>query len=470
MTFMRFSYTLIFHALLCSFFIQGQEPGVYSTPNIIIYLADDQNAWDYQIHGNDQVDTSHYDRLVREGMSFSNAYTAQAICAPTRSQLFTGLFPVRNGCMANHLPVKKVKDINDYFSDLGYEVILAGKGHIKPFSVFNWTHFYHTVENRLLPIKKVRKYIQNATKPFCIIFASDLPHGPYPKQNNYTNKLLDYDPSARNSKQNVSRTKSGYYQNIEDDNAQLGRVLRMLKSEDVLDKALFMYMSDHGLKGKWSVRETGIKIPMVVRWPGKVAPQTQSDRLVTIADVLPTLIDTAGGEYIDEVDGRSFLSLLLGDDIQIRDYVYAISTRQNIQKCEIFPSRSVRGMRYKYIRNFNAMEVMEKNLGDNPAVNAFIKHGAQAHKHVPFEELYDLKKDPYEHRNLANNTKYNDIKQQLAKELLRWMTEQGDFLITHTMPLIKPTLHPLDRTSKWNKPDKKLLGTLKDEDYMEVHY
>ena len=69
-----------------------------------------------------------------------------------------------------------------------------------------------------------------------------------------------------------------------------------------------------------------------------------------------------------------------------------------------------------------------------------------------------------------SNIIYNDIKEQLAKELLRWMTEQGDFLITHTMPLIKPTLHPLDRTSKWNKPDKKLLGTLKDEDYMEVHY
>ena len=151
---MRRSYTSIFLALLFSFLIQGQESGVTSTPNIVIYLADDQNAWDYQIHGNDQVDTSHYDRLVREGMSFSNAYTAQAICAPTRSQLFTGLFPVRNGCMANHLPVKKVKDINDYFSDLGYEVILAGKGHIKPFSVFNWTHFYHTDENRLLPIKK----------------------------------------------------------------------------------------------------------------------------------------------------------------------------------------------------------------------------------------------------------------------------------------------------------------------------
>ena len=467
---MKRSYTFIFPALLFSFLIQGQKSGLTSTPNIVIYLADDQNAWDYKIHGNDQVDTSNYDRLVREGMSFSNAYTAQAICAPSRSQLFTGLFPVRNGCMANHLPVKKVKDINDYFNALGYEVILAGKGHIKPNAVFNWTHFYHTAENRLLPINKVKNYIQNATKPFCIIFASDLPHGPYPKQNDYSDKPLDYDPSARNPKKNIARSKSGYYQNIEDDNAQLGRVLSMLTAEAVFDKALFMYMSDHGLKGKWSVRETGIKIPMVVRWPGKVAPQTQSDQLVTIADVLPTLIDVAGGDDIDNIDGRSFLPLLSGEDKIIRDYVYAISTRQNIQKCEVFPSRSVRGTRYKYIRNFNAMEVMEQNLGANPAVNAFIKRGAQAFKNVPYEELYDLENDPYEHRNLAANTKYNKIKEQLSKELLRWMTQQGDFLITHTMPLIKPTLHPLDRTSKWNKPDKTMLGTLKDEDYMEVHY
>ena len=467
---MKLSYTALFSALLFSFLTHGQAAADAPTPNIFIYLADDQNAWDYEIHGNDQVDTSHYDRLVREGMSFTNAYTAQAICAPSRSQLFTGLFPVRNGCMANHLPVKKVKDINDYFSDLGYEVILAGKGHIKPSNVFNWTHFYHTTENRLLPLNKVKKYIQNTTKPFCIIFASDLPHGPYPKQNNYANKPLDYDPSVKNPTQNIARNKSGYYQNIEDDNAQLGRVLSMLTSEMVLDDALFMYMSDHGLKGKWSVRETGIKIPMVVRWPQKVMPKTQSDRLVTIADVLPTLVHTAGGGDIEAIDGRSFLPLLSGDDKPIRDYVYAISTRQNIQKCQIFPSRSVRGTRYKYIRNFNAMEVVDQNLGDNPAVNAFIKLGAQAFKHVPYEELYDLQNDPYEHHNLASNTKFNKIKEELAKELVRWMTQQGDFLITHTMPLIKPTLHPLDRTSKWNKPDKALLGTLTDEDYMEVHY
>ena len=459
---MKLSYNPLFSALLFSFFTHGQAADDAPPPNIFIYLADDQNAWDYEIHGNDQVDTSHYDRLVREGMSFTNAYTAQAICAPSRSQLFTGLFPVRNGCMANHLPVKKVKDINDYFSDLGYEVILAGKGHIKPTNVFNWTHFYHTTENRLLPLNKVKKYIQNTTKPFCIIFASDLPHGPYPKQNNYADKPLDYDPSLKNPTQNIARNKSGYYQNIEDDNAQLGRVLSMLKSEMVLDDALFVYMSDHGLKGKWSVRETGIKIPMVVRWPEKVMPKTQSDRLVTIADVLPTLVHTAGGGDIEAIDGRSFLPLLSGDDKPIRDYVYAISTRQNIQKCLIFPSRSVRGTRYKYIRNFNAMEVVDQNLGDNPAVNAFIKLGAQAFKHVPYEELYDLQNDPYEHHNLASNTKFNKIKEELAQELVRWMTQQGDFLITHTMPLINPTLHPLDRTNSCASSSLILLNLVLD--------
>ena len=120
---MRFSYTFIFPVLLFSILIQSQDLSNTSPPNIIIYLADDQNAWDYGIHGNDQVDTSNYDRLVREGIFFSNAYTAQAICAPARSQLFTGLFPIRNGCMANHLPVKKLKDINDYFNDLGWFLV-----------------------------------------------------------------------------------------------------------------------------------------------------------------------------------------------------------------------------------------------------------------------------------------------------------------------------------------------------------
>ena len=142
-----------------------------SKPNIFIYIADDQNSWDYEIFGNTQVKTENFDRLVKEGLSFSNAYTTQAVCAPSRSQLYTGLFPMKNGCFANHLPVKNIKDINDFMFEQGYEVILAGKGHIKPNSVFNWTKYFPTDYARLIPIKEVEDYIANSQKPICIIFS-----------------------------------------------------------------------------------------------------------------------------------------------------------------------------------------------------------------------------------------------------------------------------------------------------------
>ena len=141
-----------------------------SKPNIFIYIADDHNSWDYTTFGNTQVKTTNFDRLVNEGLSFSNAYTSQAICAPSRSQLFTGLYPMKNGCFANHLPVRNVKDINDFMSELGYDVVLAGKGHIKPNSVFNWTRYFSSNTDRLIPIKKVKDYIANSQKPLCIIF------------------------------------------------------------------------------------------------------------------------------------------------------------------------------------------------------------------------------------------------------------------------------------------------------------
>ena len=106
-----------FFVLFFSFSIIINASGQYnlnSKPNIFIYIADDQNSWDYGIFGNQQVKTQNFDRLVKEGLRFSNAYTTQAVCAPSRSQLYTGLLPMKNGCYANHLPVRNVKDINDF--------------------------------------------------------------------------------------------------------------------------------------------------------------------------------------------------------------------------------------------------------------------------------------------------------------------------------------------------------------------
>jgi uncharacterized sulfatase len=442
----------------------------HSKPNIFIYIADDQNSWDYVTFGNTQVKTANFDRLVNEGLSFSNAYTSQAICAPSRSQLFTGLFPMKNGCFANHLPVRNVKDINDYMTELGYDVVLAGKGHIQPNSVFNWTRYFSTNSDRLIPVNKVEDYITSTLKPVCIIFSSDLPHGPFPKSTVYNDKPLDYDPTSMNLSSRVGDFKAGYYQNIEDDNTQLGKVLKMLETVSNLDESVFIYISDHGLKGKWSVRETGLKIPLVIRWPNVIPPNTINDKLVSIVDILPTIIEISGGEKIENLDGKSLVSILSNTNISFRDYIFGIATRQNIQKCYVFPSRSVRDNRYKYVVNFNSKEVVQGNLGSNKHINYFIERGANEFANVPFEELYDLEVDPYEHVNLAKDESLLAIKEKLSAVLRDWMINQNDILIQHKMPILKPTLHPLDRPSKWNNPKKESQFTLSNTDYIPSHY
>jgi uncharacterized sulfatase len=405
-----------------------------------------------------------------KALRFSNAYTTQAVCAPSRSQLFTGTFPMKNGCYANHLPVRNVKDINDFMSELGYDVVLAGKGHIKPNSVFNWTRYFPTNSDRLIPINKVEDYITNTEKPICIIFSSDLPHGPFPKSNGYNNKPLDYDPTTMNVSSKIGDFKAGYYQNIEDDNAQLGKVLNMLESVSDFDDSIFIYISDHGLKGKWSVRETGLKIPMVIRWPNVIPPNTSNDKLVSIVDILPTIIEISGGEKIERLDGKSLTPIFSNTNISFRDYIFGIATRQNIQKCHVFPSRSVRDNRYKYVVNYNAKEVVQDNLGSNKHINYFIERGANQFANVPFEELYDLERDPYEHVNLAQDESLLAIKQKLSTVLNDWMNSQNDVLAQHKMPILKPTLHPLDRPSKWNNPKKEFQFTLSSTDYIPSHY
>ena len=208
-------------------------------PNFIFYLADDQDQLDYGVYGNPKVSTFHVDKLAAQGMKFTNFYAAQAICAPARSQIFTGIYPVKNGCMANHIGVKpQIKSVATLLKEAGYEVVLAGKSHVKPNNVFNWTHYFENIDHRYLPLDKIDNYLKTAKKPFCIFITSDYPHGPYPKTKNYTKKdiyKLPYD----NGK--VGNHKPGYYQNIEDDNIQLGKILRMVDDYGLKDNSMFIY-------------------------------------------------------------------------------------------------------------------------------------------------------------------------------------------------------------------------------------
>ena len=455
---------LIFLLFFNSFYAQQES----KPTNVIFYLSDDQDLLDYGVYGNPKVETSNADLLATQGIKFTNFYTGQAICAPSRSQIFTGMYPVKNGCMANHIGVKpNIRSIASLLKESGYEVVLAGKSHVKPNKVFDWTHYFPKVNNRYLPLEKIDDYLKNVNKPFCLIIASDFPHGPFPKTSNYSKQdiyKLPYDPSY------VGNHKPGYYQNIQDDNDQLGKVLQMVDKHGHEENSMFIYASDHGLSGKWSLQEQGIRLPFIVRWPGKIKPNTTSETLLTLVVVLPTILEVSKTKIPRELDGKSFVESLKGDDKQINEYVYGVATRQNIRECKIFPSRMVRGKRFKLIRNFNSIEVVNSNLGENPIINSFAIIGAESFPNVPYEELYDLEKDPYQKVNLIKNIKYKKTRNRLSIALENWMKSQEDFLLEDPISILKPTLHPLDKNSKWNKVPQNLTGKLKNEDYIKLHY
>ena len=92
------------------------------------------------------------------------------------------------------------------------------------------------------------------------------------------------------------------------------------------------------MSGKWSLQEQGIRLPFIVRWPGKIKPNTTSETLLTLVDVLPTILEVSKTKIPRELDGKSFVESLKGDDKQINEYVYGVATRQNIRECKIFPS------------------------------------------------------------------------------------------------------------------------------------
>lgn len=452
-----------------------ESSGDIERPNLVFYLSDDQNIQDYGCYGNEKVKTPEVDKLASQGMRFTQAFTAQAISAPSRSQLFTGKYPLNNGCFLNHTGVKpEINSITKYLSELGYDVVLAGKSHVKPRSVFNWTAELKVEKDELstqgvLSIGKIDNYLQNAERPFVMFITSTYPHGPHPEVENVSPDDIKLYPFDKNMDDRYVTSKAAYYKHIENDNTQLEKVLALFQKHEITN-TMFIYSADHGHVGKFTVYDAGLNVPFVVSWPGVIEAGVISDKLIHYTDVLPTFIEAAGGKPIDDMDGKSFLSILKGDDKEIHDYVYGVQSNQNVWICRVFPSRMIRSKKFKYIKNFNSIEVVEQNLGPKENVNVFIRKGAEEMKHIPYEELFDIVNDPFELNNLAKDPAYSSIKDELSTKLTEWMTDQGDVLITHgPMPLIKPISHPLDVYSKYNKIPKSLENTLNSEDYVNLH-
>lgn len=430
-------------------------------PNILLIIGDDLTWFDCQPYGNQQVKTPNMQKLADEGMCLDAMFTATAMCAPTRQQLYTGMFPVRNGAYPNHSRVYDgVKSLPHYLTALGYRVALIGKQHYKPADSFPFEYLggidHDGGTGEEMNLANAAEFMnRSAEQPYCLVVASNQPHTPWNR------KLagVTYDPAELSVPPHLvdcPRTRQGlanYYAEISYLDASVGKCMEMVEQTGKADDTLVMFTSEQGnggfpFGGKWTCYDTGLKTAFILRWPKAIKPGSRSVAMTQYVDVVPTLIEAAGGSVrgVDTgrpdaygnkgFDGISFLDVLTGKSTQGREYVYGVqTTRGIINGSQCYPIRSVRSDRYKYIRNLNyeatfydavcnngQMKAWRNIAQNNPAVAERVNF----YQHRPAEELYDLEIDPLELQNRADDASLAKVKASLKKVLADWMAQQGD--------------------------------------------
>jgi len=430
-------------------------------PNFLVILADDCTYNDLPLYGGQNAKTPNIDKLASEGLTFNRAFLAEAMCQPCRSELYSGQYPLRNGCAWNHsgsLPL--VTSMPHHLGERGYRVGLAGKVHVKPVKAYPFQKVGgfdpSCVRNPTQPHKLagINQFMSREDKqPFCLVVALVEPHVPWVMGDAswYPPKKLKLPPNLADTPR-TREDYSKYLAEITYMDGQVGDILKTLEQTGHADDTLVLFSSEQGSQFpgcKWTNWNTGVHTALVARWPGKVAAGKRTDALVQYADVLPTMLDISDSAVplreskLDwRPDGSSFLPVLQGQSDKHRDYVYAI--HNNLPEGPPYPVRGISDGEYRYLRNLLPEELyIEKHLMglkgnavlNNPYWSTWVRdswENAHTYKLVkrymrrPAEQLYHTTSDPYEMNNLANDPSQAKRIAKLRTELDRWMKEQGD--------------------------------------------
>ncbi|WP_142713254.1 arylsulfatase [Fodinibius sediminis] len=334
----------------------GQQAG--QQPNVIVILTDDQGWGDLGYHGNTNLETPHLDRLAASGASFSNFYVSP-VCSPTRAELLTGRYHPRGGVYSTSAGGERLDldetTIAEVFSRAGYRTGIFGKWHngmqypyhpngrgfdeFYGFASGHWGDYFSPqllehngkavqgegyITNDLTD-KALSFMRQHRHEPFFLYVPYNTPHSPMQVPDRWWNKLEDKkldmrhrDPGKEDPE--FSRAALAMVENID---WNVGRILETVRQLDLDNNTIVVYMSDNGpnswrwnggMRGrKGSTDEGGIRSPLFIRWPGKIAAGTRIFDISAAIDLLPTLADLAGValQTAHPPDGISLAPLLL---------------------------------------------------------------------------------------------------------------------------------------------------------------
>ena len=441
--------------------LAGQSSAAGNQPNILFCISDDQSWLHAGAMGDPVVKTPAFDRVAADGVLFRNAYCDAPTCGPSRSAILTGQSIWRleeAGNIHSTLP-SKFPTSTEILEAAGYRVGHTSKG---------WS------PGRLEPGGRTRNPAgdtfdsfeaffaeQAADQPFCFWLGSRDPHRPFelgsgaksgkdPAQVRVPPHLPDHDV--------IRNDILDYYVEVERFDSNVGRAIALLEQSGRLEDTIVIVTSDHGMpfpRAKASLYDFGSRVPLAVSWPAAIPGGTSVDDFVSLSDVAPTLLEAAGLEVHPDMTARSLLPVLTsGRDGQVdpsRDAAFIAMERHDgcRRGGKGFPCRAIRVRDHLYIRNFeptrwpsgspNAKDcargipygeidsspsktfMMENR--DDPAVDALAE---LAFGTRPEHELYDLRSDPGQLRNIAADRTAAGTLESLRARLMKRLADTGD--------------------------------------------
>lgn len=434
-------------------------------PDIVLFIADDLSREDVGAYGSPDARTPNIDRLAAEGTRFANAFAASPTCTPSRSSLFTGDYPIRHGAHANHSPVKPgTKSLPHYLQALGYRVVLAGKTHVGDRSDFPFEYLPASVTpppqgqgvlRSQLNLAAVDELLATRDKdqPLALIVAAFAPHVPWPKDVDYDAERLTVPPYLVDTPE-LREGRAAYLTRVTELDTELGAVRKSLAAHGDPANTLFLFFADQGAQfpfAKWNLYDAGIATPMIAVWPGQIPANRTTEAMVSLVDVLPTLQAAAGGTPAGDIDGRSFLPVLRGETDRLHEEIFAAhsgTAGPPGRDANYAPMRAIRTADYKLIVNYRP-DIRYENTASRPGPDnvsywaSWVERAKtdpkaaatiQRFHHRAPVELYDLRRDPYEQHNLADDPAHRARVADLRRRLDRWIAQQGENPARVTMP------------------------------------
>ena len=437
-------------------------------PNIVWIVGEDMGP-ELGCYGDSYARTPALDKLAAEGARFTRCFTHAPVCAPSRSGLITGRYPTSIG--SHHMRSKLLEPPPTFTSLLrkaGYKVYWPGKTDFNfdvPKDAFdsttNWLKhfpkerpFFAYINFTVSHESQIRTSKTQLAKHTARL-TPDQRHDPAKAI------LPPYYPDTRE----VRRDWANYHDLCTTVDYLASDVLAALEKNGVASNTIVFFFGDHGRglpRAKRWVYDSGIRVPLIVRWPGRIAPGSVREDLVCFLDFAPTVLSVAGAPVPREMQGQIFLG---PDRAPERRYIFAARDRMDEAYDRI---RTVRDTRFKYIRNFEPqlpyaqridyMELMPTMRAWREAYADNKLTGPQKlffAKTKPPEELYDLEADPHEIHNLAATPEHATKLSELRAALEIWITDTKDLGAVPEKELIARSL-VADKLAEYAKRVKPL--------------